>query len=139
MRLALAAVCLAACTGKARIVEHWDRAAVERGSKIAIIAVNDDMDQAVAIESALLDIGLRVVDRSTFSSLIEEQRLGTTGAIRPKDAQSIGQMSGAQYIMMYSRGSLRLLSVVQGEVVAAKSCRGVLIQTCVAKLIFRNP
>lgn len=82
----------------------WDKAAVPRGATVAVLAFDadgrpDTADEA-SVEDALLKLGLKVVDRSTFVALMKEQRLDLSGAIRPEDAHEIGQMSGASYFVV---------------------------------------
>jgi hypothetical protein len=48
-----------------------------------------------------------VVDRATFVALMKEQKLDLSGAIRPEDAQTVGQMSGAAYFVVRVQQPLR--------------------------------
>jgi len=126
---AAAAVLLSGCA-----TIDWNHSAVEKGSKVAVLAYekdgHDDAETLSMIESDLIGLGLKVVDRSTFETLMKEQKLGLTGALRAEDAQAIGKMSGAKDIFIWVAtrgvdggiryGSLRLVNVERGEVLSSE-------------------
>jgi hypothetical protein len=191
---AIASVLLIGCvTGRTS-----NQAALPTGSTVAVLAFSTDgqpdaVDEA-SIESALLKLGLKVVDRSTFVALMKEQRLDLTGAIRPEDAHTIGNMSGAAYFIVRQQqpvaapeldvltqsqmsdyddfirrylspannpasheamerdldrigraktpdpfGSLRLMSVAEGQVLGAATCRSSELGGEVRRLISPGP
>ena len=114
-------------------------------ARIAVLTFDShgtpDPIEGAAIESAVLDSGFKVVDRSNLDLIMKEQKLSLTGAVRARDAQTIGQLSGAQLMIVWARaadeasGSMRLLSISDGDVLGSVQCFRSDLPRCVHQIL----
>jgi len=76
---------------------------IPKSSKIIVTLgsiENAPFDFSSKVESILLNMGYRVVDRSCIDKIIKEQKLSVSGAVNREQQIEIGKLSGADYMLL---------------------------------------
>src|SRR5688572_19037548 len=94
--VALTLCCGAGAGAKAFVSKDYDRVK----HKNIIVAKSNDKYFAEHITSEFLTIGISVIDRQNTDAMMQELQLGQEGVIAPNAAKQIGQITGADAMLI---------------------------------------
>lgn len=99
--LIAAAVLLAGCAGSTAVSRHFDRDKIRKLGVVRFEAVpGAELGAGDIFAKHLLKRGFRVVERARIEAVLDEQRLGATGAIPPEAAKELGRLLGVDGLVM---------------------------------------